>query len=60
MSMTSVTEDEICVWLSFEQVMLNCFCVGGMSCNWEVLCGGMTCGCDIIDGITCDNVSRHF
>jgi hypothetical protein len=25
-----------------------------------VLCGDMTCGCDIIDGITCDNVSHHF
>ena len=43
MSTTSVTDDETCVlaliWTS--DVELELFCVGGMSCNREVLCGGI-------------------
>ena len=43
MSTTSVTDDETCVlaliWTS--AVELELFCVGGMSCNREVLCGGI-------------------
>ena len=43
MSTTSVTDDETCVlaliWTS--DVELEPFCVGGMSCNREVLCGGI-------------------
>ena len=43
MSTTSVTYDETCVlaliWTS--DVELELFCVGGMSCNLEALCGGI-------------------
>jgi hypothetical protein len=59
MSTTSVTDDETCVlaliWTS--DVELELFYVGSMSCNREVLCGGI-----IEDSWdrTCDNVSHNL